>query len=294
MNLLHEYKNGNCRVQIFDDGTKIRETDDDVFKPTSPESMDVKITNRCSLENHCKWCHEGSTKDGEHANMVGLLSVFDGLSSGVEIAIGGGNPLAYPSIIMFLIELRYRGLIANITVNELHLPEYAGMIKHLVSERLIHGIGITYLGTYPKERAELDSLSSNVVYHFIAGVHNVDDILKVRKALVLGYKRIRKGEGFFSDKVMENLYQWYTKIPMCFGKVSVSFDNLALKQLNIKRFLDDNTWNQFYMGDDGQFTFYIDGVKREYAASSVSPDRYPIGKRTAIEMFQEVVNNGNK
>ena len=59
---LFSYQNGNCAVDIFSDGTKIR-TWDGIPRPVFPESMDVKITNRCSLENHCKWCHEGSVKD---------------------------------------------------------------------------------------------------------------------------------------------------------------------------------------------------------------------------------------
>ena len=284
---LFSYQNGNCAVDIFSDGTKIR-TWDGIPRPVFPESMDVKITNRCSLENHCKWCHEGSVKDGEHADLVGLLPVFDGLPPGVELAIGGGNPLSHPHLVWLLEKLSGLGLIANITVNELHLSQYLPLLEQLIVGRLVYGIGVTYSGADTISLSHLNGLSENIVYHMIAGIHNVDDIQKAPKALVLGYKRIRKGETFFSPAVEENLYRWYTRIPLYFGKVPISFDNLALEQLNVRRFLPKDEWDKFYMGDDGSFTFIIDGVKMEYAISSTSMDRYPVGEKTAAEIFQEL------
>ena len=46
------------------------------------------------------------------------------------------------------------------------------------------------------------------------------------------------------------------------------------------------------MGDDGQFTMYIDAVKREFAKSSTSTERWPITGDIA-EMFG-VVKGDNK
>ena len=50
----------------------------------------------------------------------------------------------------------------------------------------------------------------------------------------------------------------------------VSFDNLALEQLNVKNILNKDKWNKLYMGDDGSYTMYIDAVTEEYAMSSTS------------------------
>ena len=47
MRLLGEYQNGNYTVKIYNDGTKIRETNDDVFVASFPECIDLKITNNC-------------------------------------------------------------------------------------------------------------------------------------------------------------------------------------------------------------------------------------------------------
>lgn len=56
----------------------------------------------------------------------------------------------------------------------------------------------------------------------------------------------------------------------------VSFDNLAVCQLDVKRLMTDKEWKEFYMGNDGQFTMYIDLVKREFAKSSTATERYPL------------------
>ena len=53
----------------------------------------------------------------------------------------------------------------------------------------------------------------------------------------------------------------------------ISFDNLALKQLEVKRFLNltDDEWNEFYMGSDMEFTFFINLVTQKFSGNSMSP-----------------------
>ena len=41
-----------------------------------------------------------------------------------------------------------------------------------------------------------------------------------------------------------------------------------VEQLGVKRFVDEKDWDEFYMGDDGAFTFYIDMVKGEFSKNS--------------------------
>lgn len=61
MKKLGEYENGNYKVIIMQDGTKIRFTQEDEYLPEKPESMDLKITNRCTGTN-CAFCFTGDTK----------------------------------------------------------------------------------------------------------------------------------------------------------------------------------------------------------------------------------------
>ena len=59
------YPNGNYHVEIFEDGTKIRENNLDFFEAQFPENIDLKITNYCDV--NCAFCHEDSTIRGEHS-----------------------------------------------------------------------------------------------------------------------------------------------------------------------------------------------------------------------------------
>ena len=70
----------------------------------------------------------------------------------------------------------------------------------------------------------------------------------------------------------------------------VSFDNLAIKQLDAQRLMSEEDWEQFYMGDDGSATMYVDMVNREFAKSSTSTERYPI-EDDIVTMFEKIRTN---
>ena len=54
-------RNGNYDILFdLDTGTKIRKNDEDCFIPEKPESMDIKITNRC--DKGCAFCLKSSAK----------------------------------------------------------------------------------------------------------------------------------------------------------------------------------------------------------------------------------------
>ena len=69
---------------------------------------------------------------------------------------------------------------------------------------------------------------------------------------------------------------------------AVSFDNLALQQLDFRRYLSDDEWAEFYSGDEGQFSFYLDLVGGTYAVNSLSRPIGRIGNMEADQMFQSV------
>ncbi len=69
----------------------------------------------------------------------------------------------------------------------------------------------------------------------------------------------------------------------------VSFDNLAIKQLCVQDHLPAEQWEEFYMGDDGNYTFYIDMVDGTFSKNSLATERYPI-MDNIDEMFQKIQN----
>lgn len=282
MGVLGKYKNGNYFVTIFSDGTKIRYNDSDYFEPSTIESMDLKITNRCNMG--CSFCHEDSSSNGKHGDILNLPFI-DTLLPYTEIAIGGGNPLTHPDLVPFLEKLKERKLIANITFNQYHFMDNIDFIQELVDKKLVYGIGVSMM--YASDKfVECMSKFPNAVIHVINGIVSVDDLKMLAnhnlKILILGYKEFRRGKQMYSRQstVIDNMKSaLYNALPTIIDDEwfdVVSFDNLAIKQLEPKRLMNEEQWERFYMGDDGSFTMYVDAVERKFAKSSTSTERYDL------------------
>ena len=298
--LLGRYQNGNYFVKIYDDGTKIRIQPDDTadFIPTFAENCDVKITDKC--DGGCPFCYEGCTPEGKHGELLNL-PLWDSLHPFTELAING-NDLSHPQLEQFLEKMKEKQVIVNMTVNQKHFQRYYGKLCRLNDSGLIHGIGISLTDPDPYFTDMVNKAFPNAVIHTIAGITTPEQYEsmydKNLKILVLGYKTRGRGEHYFSKNVSSVLFNqlWVAenlKELVHHFKV-VSFDNLALRQLRVKEsgVLTDDEWNEFYMGDDGNYTFYIDLVKGEFAKNSISDQRYPIGNLTIDEMFNRVRTNG--
>ena len=271
--LISTYKNGNYTVSLYDDGTKIKESEDDFFFSEFPDSIDLKITNRCDLG--CPMCHENSTPDGHHA--VLSAEFLDLLTPGTELAIGGGNPISHPDLVPFLERMRDRGVICNITVNERHLLQEKSRIEWLMENRLVHGVGVSI--TDAKKETIDFLLRGGAVAHIIAGLVTPPIInrLKDRRVLFLGYKRRGRGGLYYSTDIKRKI-EWLRGIlPRLLSHFeSVSFDNLALSQLDVKTLLSPEEYSLYYMGDDGESSMYVDLVRRVFAVSSTSEVVFPL------------------
>lgn len=295
MELLGKYKNGNFTTTILSDGTKIRETDEDEFIPTFAENMDIKITNFCDMG--CPFCHEGSTTDGKFGDILNEKFI-DTLHPYQEVAIGGGDATSHPNLIPFLQKLKDRKVIANITVNQIHFEKKQKLIKKLVSEKLIYGLGVSLVN--PTENfIKLIKQYPNAVIHVINGVLRPSDVEDLGnndlKMLILGYKHLRRGDDFYTedhDNIVTKQNWLYENLADIINKFKVvSFDNLAINQLNVKRLMTDKEWNEFYMGDDGNFTYYIDMVERKFARSSTAAfnKRYDL-LDSVDDMFKKIIS----
>ena len=118
--LLDIYKNGNYIVRIYSDGTKIKSSKDDKFIADFPDSIDLKITNYCDL--NCPMCHEKSSTDGFEGDLNS--SFLNSLHRGTELAIGGGNPLSHKKLLPFLVKMKRKKVICNLTLNEKHFLKH--------------------------------------------------------------------------------------------------------------------------------------------------------------------------
>ena len=310
MQVIANYQNGNTHVSLYADGTKVREYEGNPAAPVHPESIDMKITDWCDAG--CAFCHESSTVRGKHAEMMTINRMLFNLPAGVELAIGGGDPLSHPNIYFILQTIANRGLVANVTVNGQHIYRHYSFIQNMRQQKLIHGLGISFDNRmwhdYREEAAPYDAnrpgngvmdftnvADSNTIVHFIAGEHDPREALNVSrlgyKILVLGYKQFGRGVKHFSPRVAHSIGAWKYWLNTIMSKGIVCFDNLALEQLKLKDRLPADLWQRCFMGDDGMFTMYADAVRDEYAISSTST-RWPALGQTAQEFFQTHKQHG--
>ena len=294
--MLHSYKNGNYKVFIDDKtGTKIRYNNEDALIPDRPESMDVKITNKC---NHgCLFCHENSVLYGRKALNSNLRNFANKVLPLTEIAVGGGNlMLDFKHTKYFLKLLKDAQCFPSITIKQEDFVEYSDIIEDWYINKLIYGIGVSLSNPLDLEFQELLGRMPTTVIHVIAGLFNEEQFNELKnkhfKILILGYKKFRRGNLYYTvyEKSIEENIEWLNNniesIKNSFDVVA--FDNLALEQLDIKSQISDEEWNQFYMGDDGNYTFYVDLVNNVFAKNSTSIKRHSIGNKTIVEMFDTI------
>lgn len=267
------YKNGNSVVIIdSNDGTKERMTMDDEFDLEFPENIDISIGKRC--DGGCKYCYDNATPDGPEADLSNVKFI-DSLHPYTEIAING-NSLLHPQLIPFLEKLKKRKIFANMTVNQIHFERKEDVIADLVNRELIKGLGISLRNPTPEFISKVKKYP-NAVIHTINGILRPSDIEALRdndlKILILGYKD--KGRGI-DYKNSENLtvkarqrylYDVLDTLPNHFK--AVSFDNLAIDQLDVKRILSPEEWDQFFMGDEGTCSMFVDLTSGKFGMSSL-------------------------
>lgn len=281
MKPLGEYQNGNYRVFMLEDGTKIRFNNESKFVPEFAESYDCKITDRC--DGGCKWCYEGCTKAGKHADIMNL-KFFDTIHPYTELAING-NDLSHPDLIPFLEKMKDQKVIVNMTVNQIHFEKNEELISNLCENKLIYGLGISLVQANDLFLEKVKKYP-NLVIHLINGVVSASEMNLLRnhnlKILILGYKELKRGEQWYQENKsdVDQRKEWLRlNLKMLIPDFNVvSFDNLAIKQLEVKNLIPEDEWNRLYMGDDGVFTYYIDAVNETFSKNSTAAEteRYPL------------------
>lgn len=292
---LAKYHNGNYDVAIFKDGTKIRYNNLDNLTPSFAESIDCTITTKC--DGGCPYCYLGCKENGEHADLN--QPFFDTLHKGQELALNG-NDLTHPDLVKFLARMRDNGIICNMTFNQKHFMKHAIDIKQLEMLGLIHGVGVSLTdSTDPNLYVNLE-MFDNVVVHTIDGLLTKDDIKNMSdkniKLLILGYKVLGRGADYYHTHkrdIQNNIAYIRDNIKGINQNFNViSFDNLALEHLDIKSHISNKEWERLYMGDEGEYTFFIDAVNKKFAVSSLTEKQYDL-MDDVDDMFRYIKNKEN-
>ncbi len=289
--IIADYFNGNVHIQLYDDGTRIMETDDNDFEFDMPTNIDLTITHSCN--GHCPYCYLNCTDDGAVADLN--HPALNTLGKYQELAINL-NDMEIPNLLSFLKKMKTNSIFVNGTISQTHFMAHYKELLKLCDEQLLWGIGVS-LTKASAEFVRIVKKFPNIVIHVINGIVSQEDIEilsnKGLKLLVLGYKNIGRGEDY-SKSHMVDIYtkQKYLKgiLPKLFSCFNViSFDNLSIEQLNVKQMLTQKQWDEFYQGDEGTSTFYIDLVSGKYGVSSLCKPEEMLPMTDSIEEMFAVI-----
>ena len=295
---LSTYQNGNAIVEIHDDGTRVITTPDSSFNFDYPLNIDIRVSTECSFglnpktgKSTCEFCHESSTTEGIECDYDALKEKLVGLPKGIELAIGC-NFLTWELFEFIIWCSEANGYVVNLTVNQGHLKRDYPLIKRLVNVGFVKGLGVSYRSSMPWKIPQGVLEYSNTVFHVIAGIDNFNDVLSlkdrgVKKILVLGEKDFgfNAGKVDLTTKCHKEWYWWVKKLFDEFD--TVSFDNLALEQLKVRRFLTNEQWEEF---NQGEHSFYINAVDKTFSPSSRSSMKLPWDNFTVQEFFKLIDN----
>lgn len=293
------YDNGNYRVIILNDGTKIRitfDSSDEKQIPEFAENCDFQISSVCDAG--CSYCYAGATKNGKYADLRNL-KFLDTLHPYTELAING-NDMSHPDLEWFLEKMKEKNVLTNLTINQFHFDKFYDKLVEYKNSGLLNGIGISLNDKNEINQEFKDKVAElkDGVIHVIAGILTEEQIEKLKddrlKVLFLGYKTKCRGVTYydkFASQVKERI-NWLADNIMTIRDyfAVVSFDNLALEQLEMQSKISPKDWELLYMGDDGSYTFYIDGVSNMFFKDSTQEEGFEI-KDNVDDMFKVILNN---
>ncbi len=294
--IIQKYKNGDTLGILLDDGTRILDNhSDEPFHLEWPASVDLNISNYC--EKGCPFCYQNCTRQGKHADLEKIKNILYPFME-VAININMGYDID-DEFINFLEFCKNNNIVVNATINQEDLLSKRSRlwnIKMLQVRGLIKGLGISFTDINTINIAK--KVLKNIVVHVIAGIIDVKDLdILVKEGyniLILGYKQKGRAEhnelpdmAYLKNWLRDNLNN--SSSVLC-------FDNLAIKQLGVKELISQEQWDNFYQGDEGTISMYINGVDMTFACNSFTPWHCDIGNYNIQEMFdivrKEAVSNG--
>ncbi|MBQ8218347.1 MAG: hypothetical protein IJZ79_03485 [Bacilli bacterium] len=293
MSLLARYKNGNYVVRLYDDGTKTKRNNLDSFIPAFAESIDMTITTKCN--GGCKYCYLDCNENGIHADLND--PIFKHMHPGTELALNA-NDLSHPGLEDFLIRMKNNKIICNLTINQKHLISCVDRLKEWQDKKLIYGIGISLTDSTDSKLFDCVEKLNNTVLHVIDGCLTKADLENLYghnlKLLILGFKHKGRGLDYYNDfkesvdsniEFLKNhLYEYRD------GFSGFCYDTLAIENLEIRKSVSEEKWATNHMGEEGEFTFFIDLPNRTYAISSLETENiFPINENDTLDtMFHHI------
>ena len=253
-------------------------------KATTPELVDVKITDRCNAG--CNFCYQGSTPIGAHAPIQSLTTLAGQLAEMkvFEVAIGGGEPTLHPDLKEFVESLHSCGVTPNLTTRSLdwirNPPAWAQEQLGAVAYSLppdASGQTIEHLALIAKgwRRSEYgpDRLHVQVI-DGLASQAQLNEILDAGLSLtMLGFKRDGRGAGVPTPHAGA-----FLKL----GRLHTARVDTAILATYAKELKERRASPMLCSPKEGAFSCYIDMVHK-----LMSPSSYGDGNLHPVPLPEE-------
>jgi organic radical activating enzyme len=296
-------------------GNKIRMSFADVPAPTkstTPELVDIKITDMCN--SGCKFCYQGSTPTGLHADLEYLGAIFDALHDlkTFEVVLGGGDPLEHPEFNEIILLAKNYNLSVSISTRKYDwiIKEFENISNYTPSTVLksLSAIGVSVSSVDDMKKiiepfdslietnkakdshlgiihSDLYELKEKIKFHIVMGTVTQEqfrEMIQYAKekwigVLLLGYKTTGRG-----CEVEPLDYDWWIDTMKQEGLYRFSIDTSMAKKY-AKELSENKVDPRTYETLEGKFSCYIDGVKQTISKDSYSDEKeiYP------LEMIKE-------
>ena len=259
--LMNEESGTKTLIAMTDDAPPLR-------KAQEPELIDIKVTDYCHYG--CKYCYQGSTRKGEHADVAYIRHIVNVCRElGVmEVALGGGEPTSHPDILHILSLFHHEGVTANITTRDTQWVEK--LRDHELSHIGAIAISVdTLTGVYQVERLlENKSLRNKLNAQVVLGSVKIDDFRSIMDKLIendvrttlLGWKSTHRGAT--AKPYPHN--DWFDAVR---GAYMIGVDTALAQQFpKLMKKIDPD--GMYHYTEEGKFSMYIDAVAQKMGPSS--------------------------
>lgn len=259
-------------------------------RAAAPELVDVKITDFCPY--NCAFCYQGSTQQGKHASADWLIYHLAPALAGMrvfEVAFGGGEPTLHPDFERIVRRFRDQGIVPNVTTRNPRwfmtmdaktLDVLGAVAVSCDSEKMVEQV-VEAIATQPEPiRARLREMVSIQHVLGLQGESATWWLLKRCqkegfRCVLLGYKTTGRGSSApaqvpskgvsWAKWLVDRMEAFPSECPSLGVDTVIASELAALEDVSpsMRRRL---SWR--LTTKEGQFSCYIDGVKRTMAPSS--------------------------
>lgn len=274
-------------------GSKLRfsfsENEKSIKKASSPELVDVKITDFCPYA--CEFCYQDSTLNGKHASLDFIKKLAKELAKAevLECCLGGGETTLHPNFVEILKTFHENGIVVNFTTKNMNLLksslakeiiQYTGAIAFSVeSVEDVEKVYSSYLEFEDKTKIKRSYSSVPLInIQYVMGSTPLSEFINIVKEsavsnfsiTLLGFKENGRGQNF----EMHDYSNWLEELKRLNYQLikdniysSISVDTALAAQYK-QELQDAGIDERTYHTNEGGFSLYIDAVNQTMAPSS--------------------------